>query len=268
MEPVSSPFSKTAKKHKSAAAKFSALSPWKLNYNSHMKIKGYSHSVVGSRDNNEDSFLVFDESALYAVADGIGGGEKGEVASKMATEGLKANYAPEKGLRDIFRVLQVSVINNALQMFGSPVMGTTLTAVKLEKNQVSLCHVGDSRCYFYDGNILQQMTVDHEHYDERYHGNVLDSYLGLDPTVLELKIQEESFSVVPGNRILLCSDGLYKQMSDEQIANVIKKNFGSPKQIVETLCSTASKAEGSDNVTVVLIEIDFEDMPEEEKSLP
>ncbi len=251
------------KKPKNAAAKFNALSPWKLNYNSHMKIKGYSYSVVGGRDNNEDSFLIFDESAVYAVADGIGGGEKGEVASKMATEGLKSNFAPEKTLREIFRVLQVSVLNNAMQMFGSAVMGTTLTAVRLEKNQVSLCHVGDSRCYFYNGTLLQQMTVDHEHYDDRYHGNVLDSYLGLDPTVLELKIQEETFSVVPGNRILLCSDGLYKQMSDEQITNVIQNNFADSKKIVETLCNVASKAEHSDNVTVVLVEIDFEDLPEE-----
>jgi len=231
-----------------------------------MKIKGYSCSVVGSRDNNEDSLLVYDVNSLYAVADGIGGGEKGEVASKMAVDGLQSNFAPGKSLRDIFRILQVSIINNALQLFGTPVMGTTLTAVQIDRGVASVCHVGDSRCYFYDGNILQLMTVDHEHYDERYHGNVLDSYLGLDPTILELKIHEESFSVVPGNRILLCSDGLYKQLDETQITNIIKKNFSDPAKIVETLCNTASKAEHSDNVTVVLVEVDFEDLPEEVKA--
>ncbi len=219
--------------------------------------------MVGSRDNNEDSFLVYDDNTLYAVADGIGGGEKGEVASKMAVDGLKTNFAPGKNLREVFRLLQISVLNNALQMFGSPVMGTTLTAVHIDQRQVSVCHAGDSRCYLYDGNILQMMTVDHEHYDERFHGNVLDSYLGIDPTICEIKIHEEVFSVVPGNRILLCSDGLYKQLSDEQITAIIRKHFTSPDVIVKTLCESAAKDPHSDNVTVVLVEIDFEDMPTE-----
>jgi protein phosphatase len=128
--------------------------------------------------------------------------------------------------------------------------------VHLNLDEALFCHVGDSRLYHYDGTVLAQKTLDHEQYDERLQGTVLASYLGIDEKALGIKIQEESFKVKAGDRILMCSDGLYKQLDDARILQIIKENPTSTEQALETLCSEAEKAEHSDNVTVVLVEVE------------
>lgn len=221
-----------------------------------MIFKGHALSVIGSREKNQDSYLVADELSLYAVADGIGGGYNGEVASKMAVEGLKAQFSPTKTLTETVRYLQASIYQEAMNNFGEPLMGTTFTAVHLTDLEATFCHVGDSRLYLYDGTILKQLTEDHEQYDENLKGTVLVSYLGLDINAFPLKIQEERFTVQPGNRLLLCSDGLYKQVEETRVAALIRENLQAPQILLEKLCTEASRAEYSDNITVVYIEID------------
>jgi len=133
-------------------------------------------------------------------------------------------------------------------------MGTTLTAVLVAEGKLNLCHVGDSRCYLLHDNRLQQLTEDQEYYEESLDSPVLASYLGIpEPTQL-LKIQEETFSLIAGDQLVLCSDGLYRQLSESRIVKLLQG--GHPGgEIVKELCAEASLADYSDNVTVVYVEI-------------
>src|SRR4051812_37511048 len=110
-----------------------------------MRIQGYARSVIGGREMNQDAFLVNNDKKLYAVADGVGGGLKGEVASQMAVEGLDAHCKTASELRATITTLQEAVLKEALETIGEALMGTTLTAVLIDNGSVNLCHVGDSR---------------------------------------------------------------------------------------------------------------------------
>lgn len=220
-----------------------------------MKTKGFFHSVVGGREQNEDSYLSDDVQGLYAVADGIGGGLKGEVASQMAVEGLKNYRADHETLKDVFKVLQAEILNESNETLGGALMGTTLSCVEIKQDKATICHVGDSRVYFFDGKVIRQLTEDQEFYDDSLKGTVLNSYLGIDSDIHPIKISQETIVVAPGQGFLLASDGLFKQMSDMRIVTLIRENLDTPQLIVEKLCEEASHVEHSDNVTVVYVEI-------------
>jgi PPM family protein phosphatase len=225
-----------------------------------MKTKGFSHTVIGSRELNQDSLLVDDTLRVYAVADGIGGGLKGEVASKMAVDGLAAHMKANAKIGEAFKMIQQAIYNEALTSFGEALMGTTMTSVQIvddaEGAYANLCHAGDSRCYLFDGNLLKQLSEDHESYDENFQGSVLNSYLGIDIRSYALKIQEETVRLKAGDRLLMCSDGLYKQLTEMRIIALIRENLMDPENLLKILCEEASKAEYSDNVTVVYVEIE------------
>lgn len=222
-----------------------------------MQIQAYSHSVIGGREMNQDSFLCLPERGLFAVADGVGGGLQGDVASRMAVEALSSVHVTSENIRMIVESAQEAILAEALRTLGDALMGTTLTAVVLRGDQATLCQVGDSHCYLIAEGCLRQMNEDHEVYNETVGGTVLCSYLGLPPDVSPLKIQRETFTVAPGNRLLLCSDGLYRQLTDIEISSLIRENAAAPQVLVEKLCEEAvAHADYSDNVTVVYVEFD------------
>ncbi|NBX68021.1 MAG: serine/threonine-protein phosphatase [Proteobacteria bacterium] len=220
-----------------------------------MKIKGFAHSVVGGREQNEDSFLIDDSQYLYAVADGIGGGLKGEVASKMAVDGLRERCAGFDSLKEVFFSLQADILQESLDTLGGALMGTTLSCVQISNDKATICHVGDSRVYFFDGHVLRQMTEDQEIYDEQLKGTVLNSYLGIESDIHPLRVVQETISINPGQSLLLASDGLFKQMSDMRIVNLIREHAENPEKLVLQLCEEASHTEYSDNVTVVFVRL-------------
>lgn len=222
-----------------------------------MQWKGFAATALGSREMNQDAFLVNDQRGLYAVADGVGGGARGEVASKMAVDGLEHQH-PDDGTRlsRTIEKLQEAVLKEALDSLGDALMGTTLTSIHLIGQCAELCHVGDSRLYLYSENLLRAMTEDHETFDETFQGPVLSSYLGLPPEYYPLKIQEEMIPIRPGDRLLLCSDGLYKQIPERKIQEYIQKHLTDGQALVNLLVDEASRAEHSDNVTVVYVQID------------
>jgi protein phosphatase len=218
-----------------------------------MHFKGYSITSIGSREMNQDSLLCDNDRALYAVADGIGGGLRGEVASLMAVTGLSAH--PEEGkLSETFATLQAAIFKEAIDSIGEALMGTTLTAILLSGHTGQICHVGDSRCYLYSKSILHQLTDDHESYDETLQAPVLSSYLGIPQDIHPLTIQEEIVTVNGGDRLLICSDGLYKQVSESRIAEVIRDNIANPEEILRILSAEAAQHEYSDNISIVYIE--------------
>lgn len=220
-----------------------------------MSYKGYSLSVIGSREMNQDSFLVAEEQGLFAVADGVGGGLKGEVASKMAVEGFRLHALPVGSLVPVVERLQADIYKEAMDILGEPLMGTTFTGIRARGDEVTLVHVGDSHCYHFTGGLLKLLTEDHESYEEALGGPVLSSYLGMPTDLHTLKIQEEVFSVGLGDLLLLCSDGLHRQISERQMIQLFKAHLAQPEMLVTALCAEASAADMSDNVTVVLVQV-------------
>lgn len=220
-----------------------------------MQLRGYSCSVIGSRDMNQDSLLVSDKKALYAVADGVGGGMNGEVASKMAVDGLDRDVKDPFALNQVFRTLQASILKEAMDRFGEAIMGTTLTALMVHEGEAFVCHVGDSRCYLFDQSQLRMLTEDQEMFDETIQATVLCSYLGLPTDVHPLKVFEERIKIQPGQKLILCSDGLYRQMTESRMVALIREMNAQPQALVQKLCEEAAQKSYSDNVTVVYVDV-------------
>ncbi|NBY19735.1 hypothetical protein EBQ74_05710 [bacterium] len=99
------------------------------------------------------------------------------------------------------------------------------------------------------------MTEDQEIYDEQLKGTVLNSYLGIESDIHPLRVVQETISINPGQSLLLASDGLFKQMSDMRIVNLIREHAENPEKLVLQLCEEASHTEYSDNVTVVFVRL-------------
>lgn len=220
-----------------------------------MRATGYSITALGSRQQNQDSLLVDNERGIFAVADGIGGGERGDVASLMAVTGIAHHPEGDTMLRETVETIQEAILKEAMESLGEARMGTTLTAIRMQGETADLCHVGDSRCYRFANGHLVQLTTDHESYDETYGGPVLSSYLGIPTDIFVLQIQEETIALHAGDCLLLCSDGLYKQIPENDLINHINAHRGEPRVLLQKLVDQAVLAEHSDNVTVVYIEI-------------
>lgn len=235
--------------------------------------------VVGSatdvglvRSNNQDQYLV--APGLYAVADGMGGHAAGEVASQTAIEALRAAYehAPHTAgaLVDAAKTANRAVWDQARANRGMLGMGTTLVALAVvEENGaatgMAIAHIGDSRVYMYRDGGLTQLTVDHSLVQELIDDgqltveqaavhpqrHVLTRALGVEPSV-----EVDLLRVAPhhGDRYLLCSDGLPREASDDQIAAVLSR-FADPSEAAKELVSLANSRGGSDNVTVVVVDV-------------
>lgn len=220
-----------------------------------MRATGYSISVLGSRQQNQDSLLVDNDRGLFAVADGVGGGERGEVASLMAVTGVGAH--PDEGrLRETVETVQEAILKEAMESLGEARMGTTLTAMWVKGATAELVHVGDSRCYRLNEGSMQQLTTDHETFDENYGGPVLSSYLGIPTDIFPFQVQEETLLLRKGDRFLLCSDGLYKQVPESDWVTEIQAHFQDPPAFLKILADRAAQATHSDNVTIVYVEIE------------
>ncbi|MBI4405357.1 MAG: serine/threonine-protein phosphatase [Deltaproteobacteria bacterium] len=219
-----------------------------------MRFKGYAYTVVGSRRTNQDAFLLADEKRLYAVADGVGGGLCGDVAARMAIDALKVHVREQRELRACFLKAHEEIVREALESFGEPLMGTTLTAILLEDHKVYLCHAGDSRLYHIKKGSLVQLSTDHEEYEKSFQANVLDSYLGMSSKNHPLQIQESEQAVEPGDAFLLCTDGLHRQVAHGRLTELITSHELDPQTLVETLCLEAASSPYSDNVTVLYVQ--------------
>ena len=218
------------------------------------------------RDGNEDDFLdQADRLGLVAVADGMGGHRAGEVASATALEALRAAVASGEPLREAIEganeaVLEKSESDHALQG-----MGTTLTAGMLGTDgSLMVGHVGDSRAYLVRDGELRQITDDHSLVEEMVRGgeltpeqaelhpqrSIITRALGIEPQV---DVDVYPIELQPGDRILLCSDGLTTMVRPEEIANIVRRE-ADPRRAAQLLVDAANAAGGEDNVTAVIIE--------------
>lgn len=231
----------------------------------HLAYAGETH-VGLVRPENEDAFLL--APPLFAVADGLGGHQAGEVASTTAIDALleaAPRQADAKALGRAVRQANAAVIEAAASGRGRVGMGTTLTAAMVEGTRIALAHVGDSRAYLLHFGELQQLTEDHSVVadlvragrlsveESRVHPNrsVITRALGSDPNMVADTFEVEA---APGDRLLLATDGLTGYVDDAEIARVLAQAH-TPAEAVDELIDAALAAGGQDNVTVVVVDI-------------
>jgi PPM family protein phosphatase len=219
------------------------------------------------RTHNEDSVLA--QPPLFVVADGLGGHEAGEVASSIAVETLR-DHAPRrpdaKALARAVKAANREVIRSAREGFGKQGMGTTMTAAIVEGTKIAIAHVGDSRAYLLHESKLIRVSEDHSmvadmirrgqltEAESRYHPNrsVITRALGTDPNMLA---DTYELDASPGDRLLLCSDGLTSMLEDGLICEILEQ-YRTPDVAARMLVDAANDAGGHDNVSVVVVDIE------------
>lgn len=221
------------------------------------------------RNANEDS--LFTAAPLFVVADGMGGAQAGEVASKTAVESFAQGLPqapPERALEETIEGANRTIHELARKDPGLAGMGTTTTAaiVDLEAEEVAIGHVGDSRAYRLRGGTLEQLTRDHSLVEEmRRKGQLTDAQaedhpqrsiitraLGPEP---EVQVDLQTVPAQPGDVFLICSDGLTTMLDDGKIAHVLGRAT-SLQSAVRALVDEANRAGGRDNITVVAFRLE------------
>ncbi|MDZ7341266.1 MAG: Stp1/IreP family PP2C-type Ser/Thr phosphatase [candidate division KSB1 bacterium] len=253
-----------------------------------MKLIMTAKSDVGvARSTNEDFCGIFEEDGLAVVCDGMGGHQAGAKASRLAIATLRYMYLflnpathaqiatdlSSNGLQIATRLVgsirlsNRNIYNKSLQEPSLKGMGTTVSALTIIDGTAIIAHVGDSRIYRFRNNKMEQLTEDHTWVNELIQDrelnrdearkfekqNVITRALGLSRTVkIDLTIE----SVMEGDLYLLCTDGLTKALSDEEIKRIIFFNKNNFEHALQHLIDTANMKDGSDNITVALVAID------------
>lgn len=223
------------------------------------------------RSSNQDLGLVSDD--LVAVADGMGGHVGGEVAARVAIDALRRTFAESRtasGLVAATNEANRAVFDQSERESNLKGMGTTLTAAALARAgrrlRLVVTNVGDSRAYLLRDDQLVQITEDHSLVEEMVrngeltaaeaavhpHRHILTRALGIDRSV---NVDSWEIDPVPGSRLLLCSDGLTNECTDEEIAAVLSSS-PDPAAAASRLVAMALDHGGSDNVTVVVVDVD------------
>ena len=227
------------------------------------------------RKENEDAFCIEKDLGLLAIADGMGGHASGEVASKMAIEILRDSLKKEgeplpdrlnSGVKLANRMIYEASRSQS-QLNG---MGTTLTAVQLDGNRLSIAHVGDSRAYLIRGGVIEQLTDDHTIvFEQVARGmitreeaarsdmrNILSKALGIAP---EVDVDMEELTVSEGDQLVLCSDGLSELISDDEILSEVQSSQR-PEIVCDELVDLANQRGGEDNITVIVAHLHRENL--------
>jgi protein phosphatase len=235
------------------------------------------------RANNEDCFGAAPELNLFVLSDGMGGLEAGEVASQMAVDSVLAHCreAAENpslplvgeavpGVSDLsnrlasaVRLANASIYDQAMRKQPNQGMGATVVAVQIANGRMRLAHVGDSRVYRLRDNDFEQLTQDHSFVGEQVRRgemtqeqaeqskmkNVLLRALGIEQEV-EVDISEEL--LLDTDTVLLCSDGLTRDLTDAQIAGILSE-AGDSQEAADELIELARRAGGGDNITAIVV---------------
>jgi serine/threonine protein phosphatase PrpC len=229
----------------------------------------YAGSDTGrQRRANEDSLLA--RAPLFVVADGMGGAQAGEVASRLAVEsfqgGLQDARDPEEALAHLARLANARIHELSHSHAEQAGMGTTLTAVYVGERDISIAHVGDSRAYrMRDGELLR-LTEDHSLVDELLRQgrltpeeaiehpqrSVITRALGPEG---EVEVDTRSYTARDADVYLLCSDGLTTMLPEDRLAELLLAP-GTLRDTGEALIAAANEAGGRDNITVVLVRLE------------
>lgn len=248
-------------------------------------IEAIGHTDVGRRRKlNEDSFVVDAEASLYAVCDGMGGHNAGEVASRMAIEALESFIQKSHKEKEITWPYGLETdlsfdgnrLKTAIKLANKRVykaadnredytgMGTTVVAALVSGNVATLGSAGDSRCYLFSAGQIKQLTRDDswvsaawaegilstDEIDKHPLRNVITKAVGAKDNI-DIEVVEHALAV--GDVIMLCSDGLHAMMNDQEILRVVTPFPATLEKAALALIDAANEAGGKDNVTVVLV---------------
>src|SRR5215218_1772493 len=229
--------------------------------------EAYKTDTGRQRHANEDSY--FARAPLFAVADGMGGAQAGEVASRIAAGAFEhgsAGEGPAEGrLEEIAQEANRQIHKLAQEDSSRAGMGTTLTAALVHGDEVALGHVGDSRAYVLRDGELRRLTKDHslveelrrqgrlteEQAEEHPQRSIITRALGPEPKV---NVDTMSFPARDGDVFLLCSDGLTTMVSDEEIREILVGARGL-RSAVNRLVDAANRGGGRDNITAVVFRV-------------
>jgi serine/threonine protein phosphatase PrpC len=214
---------------------------------------------------NQDRFLALPYHGLFAVFDGVGGQRAGEVASQTAAETIEEalNHAPADSPVDtIQRAIQFAnrdIFEMAAHEPGFDGMATTVALVHFAEDGITIAHVGDSRVYRLADGRLHRETIDHTDFDDAVRNgisaaqpsrnNVINRALGVEPGV-ELEIK--SSTARDGEAFLICSDGVYRHLSDDEIAAILSAN-NDPQVAAAELKRQVYERGADDNLTAVIV---------------
>lgn len=253
--------------------------------NNEVRIAVGAATDTGGREGNEDAVLIAeipptagsssitDSGTLMAVADGMGGHQRGEVASKLAIESVHAalvsNPQSEMALllKQAFREANKTIFQNGRDAGDGAIMGTTLVVAATQGKYVTIANVGDSRAYLVRANRLTQITQDHSLVAEQVsqgkltqrearespHRNIVTHALGqrekLDPKMPNIF----ELTLLPEDRLLLCSDGFYDVVADDDLVSVLLRN--DPDSAARRLVELANERGTTDNVSAIVAEV-------------
>jgi serine/threonine protein phosphatase PrpC len=230
------------------------------------------------RRRNEDAYVV--QAPLFAVADGMGGAQAGEIAARIAASVLRdsSGEAGEEAIVALIQEANRRVYEAAATDEAQAGMGTTVTAAVVEEGAVRIGHVGDSRAYRIRDGKLEQLTDDHslvaelvrsgrlspEEADVHPQRSVITRVLGTDPDV-----DVDTFLVEAheGDIFMLCSDGLTSMVDDKAILGLVEGRRENLDKAARALVDAANKGGGEDNITVILFEVG-ESVSEDTATLP
>jgi len=235
---------------------------------------GRSASVTDTgrrRRHNEDAYVC--EPPLFAVADGMGGAQAGELASGLAAAALRDETSEltggEQRVDDLIQEANRRVYQRQSQDASASGMGTTMTVALVEGMTVAIGHVGDSRAYLVRGEQMEQLTEDHSLVNELLKSgrlseeeahvhpqrSVITRAVGTDPDV---DVDGFTIEAEEGDVFLLCSDGLTDMVADEEILELVHANRDDLDKAVKSLVTAANRGGGEDNITAVAFRISAE----------
>ncbi len=255
-------------------------------------IVGYNSDIGRLRELDEDALLALTLAplfegrsrpslGLYAVADGMGGHEGGEVASRLAIEGLaeiivKRLFLPQLSGEPVLPETPAETLSEAFLLASNRIfnlqrttgadMGTTLTAALIRDDQALIANVGDSRTYLWRGGQLKQITTDHSLVAQLVAADMLkpdDVYdhpeksaiyrsLGHTP---EVEVDIFAQSLLPGDRLVLCCDGVWEMLRDDGIEEVLLLE-AEPQRACDEIVRRSNLAGGEDNISVVIVQFE------------
>jgi serine/threonine protein phosphatase PrpC len=232
------------------------------------KIDFCADTHAGSRELNEDSYLSLPDYGVWAIADGMGGHGSGDMASQIAVLEIERLIKQGNSLTQAITSAHQAIQKAALSGDGQGDMGTTVVAVKLDGLNYEIAWVGDSRAYLWNG-ALHQLTTDHSYVQLLLNKGMITpaealTYPGRNIVVQALgvggmnkaaiNIEQVFGKLNQGDSLLLCSDGLSGEISDEVIAaSMLEKSNNQSK--VNCLIGSALTAGSKDNITVILVTI-------------
>jgi serine/threonine protein phosphatase PrpC len=245
-----------------------------------MNLTAYGNTDTGQkRKNNEDYYLLMPELDIFMVADGMGGYNAGEVASQSAVKAISGYFTPERisAMQENRENVEAELVNGVTEAHKKIVemsrikmehtgMGSTMAISFIYDDTLHTCHVGDSRVYVVNPSGITQVTHDHSPVAEMVKlGTMTREEARKSPLKNQItQALGAPFPVIPeynqhelnkGDRVLLCSDGLWDMLSDEEIQAVVLAG-GTPEDACMELIQQANAAGGADNITVIVVFID------------